>query len=191
MRTMNSMRYVAVLALAVFIGMLAGNSRLKAQAVAAGGDKPGSHAVAVMMPTKGNTVTGTLWFDQTPDGVHIHGTISGLAPNTAHGFHIHEFGDLTKDDGTSAGGHFNPTHEKVHGGPGAGPHMAGELGNVKADDTGTATVDITSAELSVSDGDNAIIGRSAVVHAKEDDLTPTANPGARISLGVIGYTKGN
>jgi Cu-Zn family superoxide dismutase len=189
MRTMNSVRYVAVLALAAFVGMLAGNSLLKAQVAAPAAAKPGSKAVAVMVPTKGNAVTGTLWFDETPDGLHIHGTISGLEPNSAHGFHVHEYGDLTKDDGTAAGGHFNPTHEKVHGGPGAMPHMAGELGNVKADATGTATVDLTTKEMSVSDGDDAIIGRSIIVHAKEDDLTPTANPGARISVGVIGYAK--
>jgi Cu-Zn family superoxide dismutase len=88
----------------------------------------------------------------------------------------------------AAGGHFNPTHQ-VHGGPGSGPHMAGDLGNVKADDSGTATVDMVSPDISISDGDTAIVGRSVVVHTSEDDLTPKANPGARIGIGVIGYAK--
>ena len=37
----------------------------------------------------------------------IMGFVHGLAPNPLHGFHIHEFGDLS-DGCTSCGGHFNP-----------------------------------------------------------------------------------
>jgi Cu-Zn family superoxide dismutase len=188
MKTIKSLGFVAVLALAAGLGMLASISVTPAQNAPAAAPAA-VRAVCVMVPTKGNSVTGVLWFDTVPGGLHIHGTITGLEPNTKHGFHIHEYGDLTSADGSAAGGHFNPTHETVHGGPGSGPHMAGELGNVTADGTGTATVDITSPELSIADGNNAIIGRSAVVHAGEDDLTPKANPGTRISVGVIGYAK--
>jgi superoxide dismutase, Cu-Zn family len=188
MRTTNTIQFLAVLALAATVGMLTSNLTSRGQTAPPAAPPAAIRAVCVMGPTKGNSVTGVLWFDTTPDGVHIHGTISGLAPNSVHGFHIHEFGDLTKDDGTAAGGHFNPTHQ-VHGGPGSGPHMAGDLGNVKADDSGTATVDLTSPDISIADGANAIVGRSVVVHTSEDDLTPKANPGARIGIGVIGYAK--
>ena len=37
----------------------------------------------------------------------IMGFVNGLGPNPLHGFHIHEFGDLS-DGCTSCGGHFNP-----------------------------------------------------------------------------------
>jgi len=187
MRTNNTIRFLAVMTLAVVAGMLTHNSSSTAQTTPPTTPKAGSRAVAVMGPTKGNSISGTIWFESTPDGVHIHGTIAGLAPNSVHGFHIHEFGDLTTDDGMAAGGHYNPTHQP-HGGPGAGPHMLGDLGNVKADGTGSATVDLTVADLSVSET-NPIVGRSVVVHTLEDDLTPKANPGARIGIGVIGYAK--
>jgi Cu-Zn family superoxide dismutase len=167
---------------AAIMGMLTSISTSRGQAAA----PAVTRAVCVMQPTKGNSVTGVLWFDTTPGGVHIHGTISGLAPGSVHGFHIHVYGDLSSPDGTAAGGHFNPTHQ-IHGGPGSGPHMAGDLGNVTADGSGSAAVDMTSPDISISDGDNAVIGRSVVVHTSQDDLTPKANPGARIGIGVIGY----
>ena len=58
-----------------------------------------NRAVAVIYPTKGNQVSGTLYFDKGAAGVHIHGTISGLDPRSVHAMHIHEFGDQSSDDG--------------------------------------------------------------------------------------------
>ena len=37
----------------------------------------------------------------------ISGIVTGLGENPKHGFHVHEFGDLS-DGCTSCGGHFNP-----------------------------------------------------------------------------------
>jgi Cu-Zn family superoxide dismutase len=187
MRTIKTLTFVTALALAVTLGMLAGTSTSPAQTPPAAAAKP-ARAVAVIEPTKGNTVTGVIYFDQTPDGLHIHGVVNNLAPNSVHGFHIHDYGDLTSPDAMAAGGHFNPEHGTVHGGPGASPHMAGELGNVNADATGTANFDLTVPNLSV-DGTNPVVGHSVVVHVSADDLTPKANPGARIGIGVIGYSK--
>ncbi len=192
MRRMNAIGCTAALALFAGIGMLGLNSRSTAQTAApaptaAAAPVPDSRGVCIMMPTKGNSITGTIYFDTTPAGLHIHGTISGLEPNTKHGFHVHEFGDLTSEDGTAAGGHYNPEH-MPHGGPMTAMHNAGDLGNVTADDKGVATVDITTTDVSLS-GKHPIAGRSMVIHAKEDDMTPTANPGARLAVGVIGFAK--
>ncbi|MEJ2055252.1 MAG: superoxide dismutase family protein, partial [Calditrichaceae bacterium] len=74
-----------------------------------------SKAVAVIHPTKGNSVHGTVYFEKVPEGIKVIADISGLSPGK-HGFHIHEFGDCTAEDATSAGGHFNPENKK-HGGP--------------------------------------------------------------------------
>ena len=40
-------------------------------------------------------VYGVVEFEQQGDTVVITGTIEGLGENTQHGFHIHEFGDVS------------------------------------------------------------------------------------------------
>ncbi len=152
---------------------------------------PGSSiktAVAVLVPTKGSEVAGTVRFMQTEKGVRVIADISGLTPGE-HGFHIHEFGDVTAPDGASAGGHFNPAHVP-HGAPDAAQRHAGDLGNLKADATGHATVDYVDAVLTF-DGPASIIGRGVVVHADPDDLKsqPSGNAGKRVATGVIGVAK--
>ena len=66
-------------------------------------------AVAVLHPTKGNQATGIIHFQPVSDGkVRVTATVENLAPNSVHAIHIHEFGDCTAPDATSAGGHYNP-----------------------------------------------------------------------------------
>lgn len=69
----------------------------------------GPTAVAAVQPTAGNTVQGRVMFHQQGEQVWVHARVQGLKPNAEHGFHIHEKGDCSAADGTSAGGHFNPT----------------------------------------------------------------------------------
>lgn len=133
-------------------------------------------------------VMGELYFEEKDGKLHIWGEITGLKPNSKHGFHIHQYGDKTKPDGTSAGGHFNPD-KKPHAGPGADHHHAGDFGNITADAQGKAKVDITADWLTVSKGTSAVLGHSVVVHAKADDLKsqPSGDAGDRIGIGVIGW----
>ncbi len=149
-------------------------------------------AVATIAPSKSattqptnNNVTGTVTFTDSGDHLTFVADIDGLAPNTEHGFHIHEKGDLSDPDLKSAGGHFNPTHEH-HGGPGSEHHHAGDLGNLKADANGHAHLEGTVEHASLS-GDNSILDRSVIIHAKADDekSDPAGNSGARIAGGVI------
>src|SRR5205823_11104511 len=74
-------------------------------------------AIAVLHPTAGSKVSGTVTFTEVADGVQVQAEITGLAPGN-HGFHVHEFGDCSASDASSAGGHFNPTN-KPHAGPDA------------------------------------------------------------------------
>jgi Cu-Zn family superoxide dismutase len=139
-------------------------------------------AVAVLKPTGEYKAHGHVTLQQQDSGVHLSGQIAGLTPGL-HGFHIHEFGDLSAADGSSAGGHYNPGgHE--HGGPEQPTRHAGDLGNVKADEKGVAKIDIQVEGIDLAD----IIGRSLVVHADGDDLKsqPSGNAGPRAALGVIG-----
>jgi Cu-Zn family superoxide dismutase len=145
-------------------------------------------AVAVLLPTQGSTVKGTITFSKGTDGLRVEGEITGLTPGK-HGFHIHEFGDVTSPDGTSAGGHFNPGGHP-HGAPDAAAHHAGDLGNVEADQSGTAKVNVTAKGIAF-EGASSILGRGLVVHAKADDLKtqPTGDAGGRVAVGVIGVAK--
>jgi Cu-Zn family superoxide dismutase len=149
-------------------------------------------ASATLYPTKGNTVSGTLTFTSMGNGVHVHGTISGLAPNSTHAMHIHEFGDQSSDDGTSAGGHYNPEHH-AHGAPDAPMHHAGDLGNITADASGKVTVDMMVNGVSIAGMTDPIVGRGVVIHAGVDDMKtqPTGNAGGRLAVGVIGVAKGS
>jgi Cu-Zn family superoxide dismutase len=140
-------------------------------------------AVAKLEPKSGSKVTGTVKFTKVGDEVRVVADRENLTPGK-HGFHIHEKADCSAPDAASAGGHFNPTHQR-HGGPATPEHHAGDLGNIEADASGKAHLD-WKGKLDLS-GPNSIIGRSVVVHEKADDLRtdPAGNSGARIACGAI------
>jgi Cu-Zn family superoxide dismutase len=141
-------------------------------------------AVCALSPTAGNQVTGTVTFTSGPGGITVRALVTGLTPGD-HGFHIHEFGDCSAPDGSSAGAHFNPG-AMPHGGPDAAQRHKGDLGNLFADSTGTARYERMDMMLAVA-GETSIIGRSMIVHAHPDDYTtqPTGAAGARLACGVI------
>lgn len=147
-------------------------------------------AVAQLAPVGAQKASGVITFQQTGDVTIVRGRITGLPPNSTHGFHIHQYGDCSAPDAASAGDHFAP-EANPHGAPGAGKHHTGDLGNVKADADGLAVVDVRVEEVPIAEGDRAVLGRSLVLHEKADDLTtqPSGNSGARIACGVIGVKK--
>jgi superoxide dismutase, Cu-Zn family len=147
-----------------------------------------SKGIAIMTPTEGSKVTGTVSFDRSGKGVRITANIEGLSPGP-HGFHIHEFGDCSSPDAASAGGHFNPT-DMPHAAPQADKRHAGDLGNIEADKNGHARLEVSDSMLTL-EGPNSIIGRSVIVHAQADDYKtqPTGGAGKRVACGVIGITK--
>lgn len=145
--------------------------------------------VAVVVPTEGNECHGTVRFVEFGDGVKIVADVRGLTPDAKHGFHIHEFGDATAKDGTSAGGHYNPQGHD-HALPHQGERHAGDLGNLQADANGRAVLEMVTHEITLAGDLNPVIGRSVIVHAKPDDGgQPTGNAGARIGIGVIGIAQ--
>lgn len=146
-------------------------------------------AVAVVRPASKSMVRGTITFTEKDGVVTIQGEITGLSPGK-HGFHIHEFGDLSSGDGMSTGGHFNPT-KKPHGSPDADERHVGDLGNITADDSGKAMIDMTDKVIKLQ-GPNSIIGRAVIIHAAPDDFSqPVGNAGARIGAGVVGMANPN
>jgi Cu-Zn family superoxide dismutase len=146
-------------------------------------------AVAVLHPTTGSKVSGSVTFTEEADGVKVRAEITGLTPGN-HGFHVHEFGDCSAADASSAGGHFNPTH-KPHAAPDVPERHVGDMGNVQADASGKATLEYVDHQISLTNDERSVIGRSVVVHAKADDLKsqPAGDSGARVACGVIGRAK--
>jgi Cu-Zn family superoxide dismutase len=142
-------------------------------------------ATATLAPTAGNATRGTVTFTPNGDKVRVVASVSGLAPG-GHGFHIHEKGDCSAPDATSAGGHFNPTNKR-HGNPAAGEHHGGDMPMLEADASGNARIDVTLDSVTLGAGPNGIVGRSVVVHRDVDDYRsqPAGNSGARVACGPI------
>ena len=123
--------------------------------------------------------------------------LKGLNPNSLHGFHIHEAGDLT-DKCTSMCSHFNP-YGNVHGCPGMRERHVGDLGNIKANSNGEAKYSFYDKIIKLRGSKCNIIGRGLIIHADEDDCgqggnaesIKTGNAGKRIACAIIGFSKQN
>ncbi len=134
---------------------------------------------ALLQNTEGTTVAVAL-VAESDDEITVSVAAAGLEPGE-HGIHIHETGicDPTTDPPfSSAGGHYNPTDEE-HG------DHAGDLGNITAEEDGTALLKETTDEFTLDeliDED----GSAIVIHAEEDENDPEGESfGARIVCGVL------
>lgn len=143
---------------------------------------------AVCVLEHSDKVKGTILLKQQPGKpTLIVGKITGLSPGE-HGFHIHEFGDLSNGC-ESAGAHYNPDGVD-HGSLDEG-HV-GDLGNVTADEDGVADINIVARRIDLA-GDRSVVGRAIVIHEDQDDLgqggddesLKTGNAGDRLACGVI------
>ena len=162
---------------------------------------------AVCVLTNNNPgIKGFVEFTELPNKkVRVNVNISGLTPGY-HGFHIHQRGDL-REGCKSLCSHFNPFNTP-HGNPHSGKthRHVGDLGNIFADSEGVASECFIDQQIKLR-GKCNIVGRSVVVHEKEDDLgfggidesgniydhdlhqesLKTGNAGSRIACGVIGW----
>ncbi|QHB21771.1 sod [Artaxa digramma nucleopolyhedrovirus] len=143
-------------------------------------------------------VRGEIYFYQQTSyhPTIITGYIIGL-PKGLHGFHVHEFGDMSNGC-TSAGEHFNPFNMD-HGAPDSVIRHVGDLGNIDAKVSNALTpVDITTDAITLH-GPLSVVGRSLVIHTDRDDLGRTDHPlskitgnsGGRLGCGIIGFTGKN
>ena len=141
--------------------------------------------MAELKPTQGNAAAGAVQFVQQGEQVLVTTRISGLKPNQEHGFHVHEKGDCSSADASSAGGHLNPT-ARPHGAQDH-EHHAGDLPSLKADASGKAEMRFTVPGTVTGSGAPDFVGKAVVVHADRDDYAtqPAGNSGARIACGVV------
>lgn len=144
-------------------------------------------ATAALQPTAGNQTAGELRFVPVNGRIEVTGTVTGLPGGGTHGFHVHETGDCSAPDATSAGGHFNPD-DSAHGRVGQGDHHAGDSDNITAGGDGTAQVSGWLEGATLGDGGATdIVGKAVIVHKDADDYAtqPTGNAGDRLACGVI------
>lgn len=149
--------------------------------------EPAQPHSANLVPTRNNKANGVLELNAVDGAVVITGRMAGLTPSAEHGFHVHETGDCSAPDASSAGGHFNPTSQK-HGNPGSPPHHLGDMFNLQSDAQGNADVNARIDGATLGDrGANDLVGKAIIVHAGPDDYTsqPSGNSGGRIACGVI------
>ena len=154
-------------------------------------------AIAVFTENIKGTVIFTEIITESTNLVRIDVNISGLKPNSLHGFHVHEAGDLT-DKCMSMCSHFNPFN-KTHGGPDSVHRHVGDLGNLQTNKKGEAKYSYYDELIKLRGFKCNIIGRGLIIHEDEDDCgqgtndesLKTGNAGKRIACAIIGYSKDN
>lgn len=141
-------------------------------------------------------IKGTVLFtEKSINEVNIDINLTGLKKNHKHGFHIHEYGDLSEGC-ESMCAHFNP-YGKTHGGPDSRLRHVGDLGNIQTDSNGNANYRFTDSMIKLKGQKSNILGRGLIIHADTDDLGEgdnelthiTGNAGKRIACAVIGYSR--
>lgn len=138
-------------------------------------------ARATLAARSGSTVAGDVMFAERQGVIRVEARVAGLSPGE-HGFHIHEIGDCSAPDASSAKGHYNPAG-KSHGHHDSDNRHGGDLPNLTANAQGEAHFVADLKGLTLSE----ISGRSVVIHADPDDYKsqPAGNSGKRIACGVI------
>jgi Cu-Zn family superoxide dismutase len=143
-------------------------------------------ATATLEAAPSSRVWGSVSFTESEGKVVVRADVRNLRPGGEFGFHVHEKGDCTAADFTSAGGHFNPG-TKPHSHFGKAERHAGDMPNLKANGEGDAVYAFETPLLTVRPGPNSVIGRAVVIHANPDDYAsqPAGNSGPRIACGLI------
>lgn len=141
-----------------------------------------------LRPIGENEAYGKVSITETDGEVTFEANLTGLTPGM-HAIHLHEKADCSSEDGSSAGGHWNPTFE-AHGAWGAetGFHR-GDIGNFEVDEKGNGSITLTTDLwcIGCEDETKNILGKAIIVHQGEDDLTsqPSGAAGARVSCGGV------
>lgn len=141
-----------------------------------------------------NNITGSVIFEELDnDRINVNVNLIGFEPNSTHGFHVHETGDLSKGCDSMCA-HFNP-YDKLHGGRDDVERHVGDLGNISANSNGQVQIQFIDNLIKLRGNEANIIGRGLIIHADPDDCgktthdlsKTTGNSGKRIACAIIGY----
>lgn len=142
-------------------------------------------AVADLQDAQGNSV-GVVTFTESPDGTQFLARLENVDGSGPHGIHVHENGECSAPDFTSAGGHFNP-ESTDHACPPTAPRHAGDFGNIEIGEDGSGTLEVTTDLVTVTPGPTSVVGKALILHGGEDDCTsqPSGDAGPRLACGEI------
>jgi superoxide dismutase, Cu-Zn family len=162
-------------------------SQATAGKAAASAADMGKRAVATLEAKSGSDLTGEASFVEEANGkLSFEVRVEHVEPGS-HAVHIHENGDCSAPDASSAGGHWNPTGED-HGKWGVHPFHLGDIGNIDVGPDGTGSLSLETDQWNLDEtGDHSVLGHAVVVHAGTDDFKtqPSGDAGARIGCGAI------
>src|SRR5262245_43441071 len=152
-------------------------------------------ARAVISGVDGSGISGEVQFFQARTGVPaetlIIARVEGLAPNSVHGFHLHELGVCAPPGFTAAGGHYDPGPNGNSSPDGNHPFHMGDMPNLRANDKGVALFEHVTSRVTIVPGPLSLFdenGSAVIVHANEDQGAtgvPGGSGGPRIACGVI------
>jgi Cu-Zn family superoxide dismutase len=147
-----------------------------------------SEAMAVISPASESKMKGSANFADNGDGtVTLNVMVSSATPGE-HALHLHQNGDCSAPDATSAGGHWNPA-DTEHGKRMDGMAFhAGDIDNLTVGEDSTGTLEMIVKGWSVGGSDSTnVIGRAIIIHALADDFEsqPSGAAGTRVACGVV------
>jgi Cu-Zn family superoxide dismutase len=148
--------------------------------------EPEGQSASATLRTADGTEVGTVTFTEgLVPGVSVSAHFHDVEGDGQHGFHVHQNGECTPPDFTSAGDHFNPENV-AHGCPPTTPRHAGDFGNVEITG-GTGASEQTTDLLTVAPGATSVVGKAVLLHAMADDCStqPSGDAGGRWACGVV------
>lgn len=127
---------------------------------------------------------GTVTIEEGPEALVLTVEVDGLSEGW-HGFHIHEKGDCTAEDFTSAEGHA-AMEGQAHGVLDETEEHYGDLANIWVNPTGSGKAQYLVA-TNIIDWLKDDDGSAFIVHAGPDDYKsdPAGDSGDRVACGVI------
>ena len=148
-------------------------------------DEGSSSAIATFQGKSESRAAGTVTFTQQGSSVRAVAEVNSVTPGS-HGIHVHEKGDCSAPDFSSAGGHWNPTG-KHHGCPPLGERHPGDLGNIEVNENGLGRLEFTLEGVTLGAGPKSLLGKSVILHEGRDDCAsqPSGESGGRLACAVI------
>ena len=158
---------------------------LSAGAAVAEAHLPDPAMTASVADAAGNDL-GTVTITPTPSGVTLVTlSLQGLPPGGTHGMHIHETGDCSAGDFSSAGGHLAGDREHGYMVEG-GPHP-GDMPNALVQEDGVLAVEVFNSRIDVEEHLRDEDGAAFIIHEGADDYfsQPSGNAGERFACAVL------